>query len=94
MVSENADEWAEVKNGSNSDCILESLTALKNQLLDGPHSRQISLWRWCLGISGFKNTDSNVKSKFRTKDLVKCTYPSESQERGGDWDVEESPLTF
>lgn len=29
------------KNGSNSDCILESLTALKNQLLDGPHSRQI-----------------------------------------------------
>lgn len=71
MVSENADEWAEVKNGSNSDCILESLTALKNQLLDGPHSRQISLWRWCLGISGFKNTDSNVKSKFRATPLDK-----------------------
>ena len=32
-----------------------------------------------------------MKSKFRTKDLVKCTYPSESQERGGDWDIEESP---
>ena len=65
MVSENAEEWAEVKNGSNSDCILEPLTALKNQLLDGSHSRQISLWKWCLGISPFKNTDSNVKSKLR-----------------------------
>ena len=32
-----------------------------------------------------------MKSKFRTKDLVKCTYPSESQERGGDWDIEKSP---
>lgn len=31
-----------------------------------------------------------MKSKFRTKDLVKCTYPSESQERGGDRDKEES----
>lgn len=44
MVSENADEWAEVKNGSNSDCILESLTAFKNQLLDGPQSRQIRVY--------------------------------------------------
>lgn len=31
-----------------------------------------------------------MKSKFRTKDLVKCTYPSESQERE-ETDVEEAP---
>ena len=65
MVSENAEEWAEVKNGSDSDCMLEPLTALKNQLLDGSHYRQIRLWRWCLGIGPFKNTDSDVKSKLR-----------------------------
>ena len=30
-----------------------------------------SLWRWCLGISPFKNTDSNVKSKLRATPLDK-----------------------